>query len=459
MVINVIQINLHKSALAAAELQNNPTTLSCDYVCLVQEPSLFKGKFQNKPLASRAYPSVFVSENPRAAIFSAKNLNMLELPDLEDRDCAVGLIKVNNRNIIVASLYLDYNNREVILNSLGKLIQFSDEKNLPILIGMDSNCHSTLFGSETNARGVLLEEFIITNSLAVENVGDKPTFQSSRYSTCIDVTLSRDLGDIIKSWEVSDKFNASDHNNIYFKIDGGTIEIEEWRNWDKGKWDIFTDKLEKATFFRPTQMTDYKLDKLVNKIYKVLNCAIEAACPLVPRTKRDPVNEWYTEETERKRAKVAVMYVRAKRTSPNSSAWRLYKKLYKEYRAAVRRSKRRCWNLYKQKAATPKETGRLMKILQHKELNAVSTFKKEDGSSTMPGLETVKHLVNAHFPTNKKVSPTKYRHLKVPSYEIDGRFTTWVNDDVVKEALLKFRHKKSPWAGRNKANNFSIFAE
>ena len=248
MVINVIQINLHKSALAAAELQNNTVTMSTDFLCLVQEPSLFKGKFRNRPLTATTFPSGFVSENPRAAIFSAKSLNMLELPELEDRDCAVGLAKINNRSMIVASLYLDYNNREVIPNSLRKLIQFSDEKRLPILIGMDSNCHSTLFGPETNSRGVLLEEFIIANSLAVENVGVKPTFQSSRDSTCIDVTLSRDLGDIIKDWEVNDTFNASDHNTISFKIDGGMIEVEEWRNWDKGRWEVFVEKLEKATF-------------------------------------------------------------------------------------------------------------------------------------------------------------------------------------------------------------------
>ena len=444
MIVNVLQINLHKSALAAAELQNNNMTLSDNYLFLIQEPSLYKGKFRNKPPSAVTYPSSFVSENPRAAIFSSRKLNMLELPNLEDRDCAVGLIKINKRSTMIASVYLDCNNREVISGKLKQLVQFSEDKNFPLLIGMDSNCHSTLYGTETNARGTILEDFIINNSLVVENVGTKPTFQSSRYSTCIDVTLSRGLSNVVKGWEVNDSFNASDHNNISFRLDGGMIEIEEWRNWDKGDWGSFTKALESASFFRPTHMTDYKLDKLVNKLYKVLNKAIELACPLIPKIKRDPVNEWYTEGMDSKRKRVAEAYDCAKRTSHGSQAWLKYKKLYKEYRSAVRKSKRKCWNLYKQKAATPKETSRLIKILQRKETNAVSTFKKVDGGSTMPGVETIDHLINAHFPMNKKPISTRYKHIKVPSYEIEGRFVSWINDDVVQEALLKFEHKKSP---------------
>ena len=168
----------------------------------------------------------------------------------------------------MTSIYLDYNNKEVITKKLREVVEFADRNRFPLLIGMDSNCHSTMFGNETNARGRILENFIINNSLQVENNGLIPTFQSSRFATCIDVTLSRDLPNTISDWKVSD---ASDHNNITFHMDLRMIEIPRHRNWNKGDWPKFKNQLEKATFFIPDQMTDCKLDKLVKKLYFVIN--------------------------------------------------------------------------------------------------------------------------------------------------------------------------------------------
>ena len=60
---------------------------------------------------------------------------------------------------------------------------------------MDSNAHSVLFGKESNSRGEELEDFIIRNSLMVENVGTEPMFEVARANgpimSTIDVTLSR----------------------------------------------------------------------------------------------------------------------------------------------------------------------------------------------------------------------------------------------------------------------------
>ena len=58
--------------------------------------------------------------------------------------------------------------------------------------------------------------YIVDNGFNVENIGTRPTFQSSRYSTWIDVTLSRNIVGIIKGWRVDDTHNVSDHNVILF---------------------------------------------------------------------------------------------------------------------------------------------------------------------------------------------------------------------------------------------------
>ena len=435
---------MRKSALAAAELQRKVGEIKSECVCLVQEPSIYKSKFQNKPIGMRVFPSKFVTENPRAAIFAAPGLKFFELPELEDRDTTVCITKVKGRNIIVASVYLDYNNKDVVTEKLKQVSDFAEENNFPLLLGMDSNCHSTMFGTETNSRGSKLEEFIIENGFKIENIGTTPTFRSSRYETCIDVTLSRDLHQTIKNWRVSDEFNASDHEYILFNIDVGMIEVPEHRNWEKADWVMFEKELAEATFFRPEKMTDCKLDKLVNKLYYVLNAAIDRACPKNKAIRRDPLNEWFTEEIDKQRLKVSGLYKRAMRLERGDEVWTEYKKEYKKYRARVRSSKRKCWNIFKTKCADAKQTSRLTKILQKKEINDISTFTKEDGSSTLPGKETARQLLDAHFPSNTPRKPIRYTHVKAPSYIIEGRFSSWISPELVREALLKFQNKKSP---------------
>ena len=76
-------------------------------------------------------------------------------------------------------------------------MDYADSKNVEIIMGIDTNSHSTIYGDDTNSRWKDMEEFIIDNGLSVENIGKIPTFETIRgnlkMATCIDVTLSRGL--------------------------------------------------------------------------------------------------------------------------------------------------------------------------------------------------------------------------------------------------------------------------
>ena len=73
------------------------------------------------------------------------------------------------------------------------VIEYADSKNLGLIMCMDSNCHSTLFGPDTNPRGKKLEEAIAGHNLTIENLGHVPTFHGGTAKTCIDVTISKRL--------------------------------------------------------------------------------------------------------------------------------------------------------------------------------------------------------------------------------------------------------------------------
>ena len=102
------------------------------------------------------------------------------------------------------------------------LIEYSNQKGLPLLIGTDTNCHSLMFGNESNKRGQELDEFLIEHSFTIENIGKEPTYEVVRgnkhIQTCIDATLTRDNPGTINAWTVEREFNGSDHNTITFEL-------------------------------------------------------------------------------------------------------------------------------------------------------------------------------------------------------------------------------------------------
>ena len=75
----------------------------------------------------------------------------------------------------MVSAYLDITLPGVVPEPLGRLVDHCRREGKQLLIGMDSNSHSTLWGCEDDsARGEVLEGFILTNSLVVGNRGSVP---------------------------------------------------------------------------------------------------------------------------------------------------------------------------------------------------------------------------------------------------------------------------------------------
>ena len=457
MNLQFIQLNVRKSALASSNLQMRVSDAGGSFCCLIQEPSLYKNRLNNVPAGADRFPSPFITDKPRAAIFASSELRFLELPSLEDRDTTVCLAKLNGRRTVIASVYLDIDNEDVISEKLRSISLYASANNCPLIIGMDSNCHSTLFGLETNRRGEKLEDFVMDEGFEVENVGTTPTFQSSRYATCIDVTLTRGLQNVVKKWRVDESCNASDHNTILFEVSTSLVTYPSCRKWEKTDWVLFSSELERAEFFRPEKITDYKLDKLVAKVYKIINAALDIACPKTTPKARDPVNEWYDGDIAEIRSEVSNLYNIARRTPRGSREWSNYKSAQKSYRSKIRSSKRKCWNLYKKKCTTAKQTSKLVKILERKDLNRISTFTKSDGSQTMPGKETAEFLLSKHFPSSTSTRRVKYTHYKVPSYEVEGRFNTWISEELVVQALAEFANNKSPGPDELKPIIFQYF--
>ena len=177
---------------------------------------------------------------------------------IEDKD---------GQKLLVCSGYMDinYSGKEAY-SMLDKVAEFAEKQGCRILIGADSNAHSSLWGCEiNNQRGDEMEEWFILNQFAVANVGDTPTFVTSRAQSIIDITLvSNTLLPMISEWRVHTKYNFSDHRRISFKIDFENSVVQWRRNYNKANWQKFQLFLKKAkSMHLPRVWTNCKLEAAV----------------------------------------------------------------------------------------------------------------------------------------------------------------------------------------------------
>ena len=122
--------------------------------------------------------------------------------------------------IYAISAYLSSNRgNAIVLDRLSRA--FDRLRGSNIIIGLDANAHSTMWGSqETDTEGETIELFIAQHNLCTINQPGQPTtFQSNWGSSNIDITLaswSLRLG--VQNWLVGDGWTLSDHRVIQFEI-------------------------------------------------------------------------------------------------------------------------------------------------------------------------------------------------------------------------------------------------
>ena len=227
---------MNKAGLAATSLNERLKSLREDFVCLITEPYNFKGKAASLPSNAQIVPENTEEHASRAIIMASPNCEVVEVRNLCTKDSAVAHCKIDKVNILLCSVYMDVT-MPVQQDFLNKIMDYADSKNVEIIMGIDTNSHSTIYGDDTNSRGKDMEEFIIDNGLSVENIGKIPTFETIRgnlkMATCIDVTLSRGLDNKIAKWTVDQTYNGSDHNTITFEITRKNLKMEKTRNGTK----------------------------------------------------------------------------------------------------------------------------------------------------------------------------------------------------------------------------------
>ena len=433
------QLNLQKSKQASLLL--NALLSESPSIALVQEPYTVENKVVFRPIGYKVIPEATCDAVPRAALFIPNYIQSVSLGHLNQPDCAVAQLSWNSMNILLASVYLDGED-SVVQTWLTSLVEYGSDRNMSVVVCMDSNCHSSLYSEAvTDERGNDLEDFIFSHDLDIANIGHVPTFQTLRAQSVIDITLFRNIQ--IRDWHVNQEYNASDHNTIEFQIDAEEVAPKEVRCWKEAKWDKFSSLLNK-TYTPPTRMTAKKLDHELYKFYRDLENALEAACPKKERIPKVKESLWFTEKLRQLNRRVRKQYDKAIRVGTQEEQDK-YMTLHGKFRRRCRRAKDRSWRKFVSETPDEHKMAFLSKLARHREKLDLNVLYDSQGNITKPGEETIQRLAEVHFPdaTPQGNFPPYNLDRAALSSEISGKYD-YISRRKVELSLMRFKPGKAP---------------
>ena len=114
------------------------------FLLLTQEPYCYKTTLALLPQNAKTIPSDRTG-HPRASITASNRLQIAAISELKHRDLAAGLVTLEGKKTVIISVYLDIT-QDPVPEHLTKAINYCKQKRFSILISMDSNAHSDIWG-------------------------------------------------------------------------------------------------------------------------------------------------------------------------------------------------------------------------------------------------------------------------------------------------------------------------
>ena len=406
--INIVQANLQKAKLAQTEISrkiNKYNKANEEFIVFVQEPMVANNKAVWQPNSCKKFG---IENNPRTLIYTDKNRQAWFMESLSNRDLTVVQTKIYNKSVLIVSAYLDIKWAIVISPALNKAMQYAEDNNLGVILAADTNCHSSIFGPDTNKRGEQLEIFVAKFKLNVENNSHTPTYESRGAKTCIDITLTTRLAVTVKNWTVNRDFNGSDHNNIEYTVETDLIQLPEQWKWKDADWILFGKLMERTTpVIQEVPITQKVCDSLVNDFYNTIYAAMGQAIPKIKPKIIDNNNPWWTQELQNQRKKLNKLYKR-KINKTHKHSTEQYNAYRNEYRKNVEKARNKSWEDYKEKIGSIEEMNRFRKVIEKRLNIQMGALERPDGTLTEPGKDTLTHLMQTHFQHATELKNTEY---------------------------------------------------
>lgn len=219
------------------------------------------------------------------------------------------------------------------------------------IVAGDFNAWAVDWGSpQTNRRGRVLLDTLVSLDLVLLNDGATPTFQRGATMSFIDLTFVTDA--VYRSgatWRVSECYNGSDHATILWEVGSqevSTVQRAPVRGWRRGTFDpeAFSEVLQ---WWVPLVW-----DHTPNGMARELIGLLERSCDAVMRRRGGSTNPrnayWWTAEIAGLRmacfrARRRLQRARRRQVPAQVELEGVYRTARRLLRNAIRVSKRHCW--------------------------------------------------------------------------------------------------------------------
>ena len=435
------QINLNKSILANTTLCQI-IKRDVNTVYLIQEPYFTtKGRLPGLP---KGY-SLFGDYNCRAIIIAPSRMPLYLCHELSHPDCTVCLYDDGTNKKYLISMYLDCK-KEVISREFLTLLETLQDLQTPAIFGLDSNAHSTFWGcAESNPRGIALEELIVHFNLKVLNVGIEPTWQDSRNSSIIDITLTMGKNRDVKGWHISDKILHSDHRMLELYFLDKTVSPTMTT---KVSWESFKNNLlvEDRYYNKWTPVT-------IETEAAALTAAMTNALTKSSYTTRQKSAEtvWWSDSLNSQSAKVNKLWI-AKQKYPSASNREKYLEEKRLFCKNIKKAKRKSWQQFSDSINDPNAMARFNSIVQGKAMHKIGLLKNKDGTFARDIKDSISILMEAHFPESVSIPKRDGTDLcQSRYYKKNERFCSmkdlkdsFITEERVSAAINSFGDFKTP---------------
>ena len=206
-------------------------------------------------------------------------------------------------------------------NLLKNLLVFTENEQIPTIVGTDANAHNTIWGSsDINPQGEDLLAYCASADLNFWNVSNKPTFRTKAREEVFDLTLvNRCAWNRVVGWNVSDVPSFLDHMYIRFQVKSRIQkQVKMFCNVRRTCWNKYVNEFEQKLSEQtlrpvPVPSSNKDIDMLENKVHSVNTKSYEAACPM-RKSLRKKNNIWWNSELASLRKKARRAWRKAIKT-------------------------------------------------------------------------------------------------------------------------------------------------
>jgi ribonuclease HI len=340
---------------------------------------------------------------------------------------------------------MDRNDSNCPPEYLSEVIGYAKKHNLALIIGADANAHHANWNSHIisdKGRGDKLLDYMASENLNWENIGNTPTFDNGRWKNIIDLTITNAKGhELVSNWWVDDRVdtvNCSDHNFINFKIKPECPgDVRSFRDISKTDWNSYRASIkttmERSDLDSRPISSQKELDEAASELTDIISDSYHSACGLQyvsSKLRRPP---WETKEVAEAKKELRHRLRKARNTKSDKD-WSELRSHQSQYKKLIKGTKTSSWQDFCKDLNPKTSSKKIAAIIKNNKTTKLGAVRKTDGTLTEGPEETLEVLSKAHFKDGTLIgSPGANPNTTATPYVPSAEETKWDPDIIFSE--------------------------